>query len=48
MLEDGREVRFLNDAQGKPVRIELHDRTGLLRTLTVTEAMELVAGASEL
>jgi hypothetical protein len=47
MLEDGREVRFLNSPEGKPVRIELHDRSGLLETLMVAEAMELIVGASE-
>lgn len=47
MLEDGREVRFLDDAQGEPVRIELHERTRLPRALTVGEAMELIVGATE-
>jgi hypothetical protein len=47
MLQEGREVRFLDDPRGKPVRIELHDRSDLLRTLTVAEAMELLAGVAE-
>jgi hypothetical protein len=46
MLEDGREVRFFDDVQDKPVQIELYEGADLSRALTVAEAMQLIVGVS--